>query len=107
MNLSNLAMGSIQQSSPFKHGRIDGQTAKLKIEVAYTRASVCRSAPAIPRQPPAEAGMAESSCPWVGELSPAQGDHEGASAEHRVRGRALPQHRRVLASRHGDLHDPR
>ena len=27
--------------------------------------------------------------------------------EHRLRGSALPEHRRVLAPRHGDVHDPR
>ena len=31
----------------------------------------------------------------------------GASLQHGVRGGALPEHRRVLGQRHGDVPDPR
>src|SRR5688572_11486969 len=51
--------------------------------------------------------MAEGPRPGVGELRPPQGHHEGPAAEHRLRGCPLPEHRRVLAPRDGDVHDPR
>ena len=51
--------------------------------------------------------MAQGARAWVGELPAAARHHARPQAQHRVRGCALPQHRRVLAPRHGDLHDPR
>ena len=55
----------------------------------------------------AQARLAEGARAGVGELSPAQGADALARAPHGLRGSQLPQHRRVLAPRHGDLHDPR
>ena len=43
--------------------------------------------------------------PGLAELSAAEGAHARAQAAHGLRGSALPQHRRVLAPRHGDVHD--
>ncbi len=58
-----------------------------------------------PREPKPE--WLKVRAPGLGQFRPAQGHHAGAEAEHRVRGRPLPQHRRVLAPRHGDVHDSR
>ena len=66
-----------------------------------------RSAAAVHQAPRAEARVAEGARAGVGELPAAARHHARPQAQHRLRGRALPQHRRVLAPRHGDLHDPR
>ncbi len=66
-----------------------------------------RSDSPVRQTPRTEAGMAESSRARIGELPPAQGHHEGPAAEHRVRQRALPEYRRMLAPWHRHLHDSR
>src|SRR5688500_10277906 len=66
-----------------------------------------RSPRAVSPPAPAQARMAEGARTGVGQLRPAQGHHAGTEAEHGLRGRPLPQHRRVLAPRDGDLHEDR
>ena len=54
----------------------------------------------------AEAAVAEGALPRRAELhAPEVADARGAPA-HRLRRGALPEHRRVLGGRHGDVHDP-
>ena len=53
----------------------------------------------------AQARLAEGARAGVAELSPAQGPDEGAAAQHGLRRGPLPEHRRVLEPRHGDVHD--
>ena len=57
--------------------------------------------------PRAEAGMAEGPRARVAELPAPQGADARPQPAHGVRGSALPQHRRVLEPRDGDVHDPR
>ena len=45
--------------------------------------------------------------PGRADLPPAQGDDRLRQPAHGLRGGQLPQRRRVLGARHGDLHDPR
>ena len=45
--------------------------------------------------------------PGLGELPPPQGADARPGPPHRLRRGELPQHRRVLAPRHRDVHDPR
>ena len=61
--------------------------------------------PGLPRA--AQARVAEGARARVAELPAAQGHDARPQAQHRLRGGALPEHRRVLAPRHGDVHDPR
>src|SRR5262245_34282928 len=55
----------------------------------------------------AEARVAQGPCAGVGELPSAEGLDALAGAAHGLRGSQLPQHRRVLASWHRDVHDSR
>ena len=55
----------------------------------------------------AQARLAEGARAGLAELPPAQGPDEGAAAQHGLRRGALPEHRRVLEPRHGDVHDSR
>ena len=74
---------------------------------ATLRSTHDRSASAVRQAPRAQTRVAESPRAGFGELSAAARHHARPQAEHRLRGRPLPQHRRVLAPRHGDVHDPR
>ena len=54
-----------------------------------------------------QARLAQSQGARFAILFEAEGPHAGARSPHRVRGGALPQHRRVLVARHRDVHDSR
>ena len=55
----------------------------------------------------AEARLAQGARAGFGELPAAEGIDANARAAYGVRRSELPEHRRVLASRHRDVHDPR
>ena len=54
-----------------------------------------------------QAAVAEGAGAGRAELPAAEGDDRRRQPPHRLRGGQLPQRRRVLGARHGDLHDPR
>ena len=55
----------------------------------------------------AQARVAEGPRAGLGELSPPEGADARPRPAHGLRGSQLPEHRRMLAPRHGDVHDPR
>ncbi len=59
----------------------------------------------LPARP--QAALAEGAGAGRADLPPAQVDDRRRQPAHRLRGGQLPQRRRVLGARHGDLHDPR
>ena len=70
--------------------------------------SMATSHPADAEQRPRpEARVAQGARARVAELSAPEGADARAEPPHRVRGGALPEHRRVLEPRHGDVHDSR
>ena len=60
--------------------------------------------PAVSR---AQAAVAQGAGAGRAHVPPAEGDDRGREPAHGLRGGQLPQRRRVLGARHGDLHDPR
>ena len=60
--------------------------------------------PAVPR---AQAALAEGPGARRADLPAAEGGDRGRQPPHRLRGGELPERRRVLGARHGDVHDPR
>ena len=61
----------------------------------------------MPARRAAQARVAEGPRARLGELPAAEGPDARPRAAHGLRGSPLPEHRRVLAPRHGDVHDPR
>ena len=59
------------------------------------------------RVPLAQAAVAEGPGARRPQLPPAEVDDRRRQPPHGLRGGQLPQRRRVLGARHGDLHDPR
>ena len=63
--------------------------------------------PSLQTAPATEARLAEGARAGLAELPAAQEPDAGAQPAHGLRRSAVPEHRRVLEPRHGDVHDPR
>ena len=100
-------MRSHSRADAGSHGS-DIRQFRQSVNPSITLVVVPVEAPlAFVRPPRAEARVAQGARAGVAELPAAQGIDARARASHRVRGGALPQHRRMLAPRHGDVHDSR
>ena len=90
---------------------VEPSEAAERVHVTRSRAkpggTVAGSEGAVPfrraRKPP----VAEGAGAGRADLPAAEGGDRRRGAAHRLRGGQLPQRRRVLGARHGDLHDPR
>ena len=95
---------------PREPSRFDGATSHMSraaVTPLHYFSTHARSTSCVRPPRDAEARVAQGARAGVAELPAAQGVDARARAAHGVRGGALPQHRRMLAPRHGDIHDSR
>src|SRR6266849_2901139 len=77
--------------------RLHGYTVQYHLECSSNAGALAGGASAT--------GLAARQVFWRGTLSGFKAHHAHAGFAHGVRKRSLPEHGRVLGTRHGDVHD--